>query len=102
MAAAMNTTPPAVATGPPMFGVPHDRDLAPVAPQHHERGLGRDVVGPEVVTCGLEPPDDLPRRRKDVVLQALTVVRKLAVRLHRLWVTGEAYQPLSCDPPRTT
>jgi transposase len=30
----------------------------------------------------------------------IAVARKLAVLLHRLWVTGEAYQPLDYAPPR--
>ncbi len=41
------------------------------------------------------------RGRKNAKKRALVAVaRKLAVLLHRLWVTGEVYEPLRTQPPR--
>jgi hypothetical protein len=33
---------------------------------------------------------------------AVAVARKLAVLLHRLWITGETYEPLKNNPPLAT
>jgi hypothetical protein len=69
--------------------------------QREPRILGtvheRRIVAERGAVVLIEPIDffaDAVRGRREEKRAIVAVARKLAVLLHRLWVTGEAYEPL--------
>jgi len=44
------------------------------------------------------PPDRRAGREEREERAVIAVARRLAVLLHRLWVTGQVYQPLRSEP----
>jgi transposase len=53
--------------------------------------LGRDC---DLRRWGLKKAEGGKRAKKRAVVAVVAVARKLAVLLHRLWITGEVYEPL--------